>query len=204
MDLVVGLGEIGKPIKKLLEMRGFKVQGTDIKQLRPLEDNYDFIHVCFPYSQDFENEVKTWKLFGQVIVHSTVKPGTCDRLGVIYSPIRGIHARMFDDLEGYTKYYSGNFNKEFEKRFVKCHHVPSAKALETTKIIVDTTYYGWLIAFRKYVDKNYEVYWSFAMEIHDNLKNRPIMYNDNNPIGGHCVVENLELIDDKLFSELIK
>ena len=36
--------------------------------------------------------------------------------------------------------------------------------------------------------------WSFADEIHENLGNRPKMYPGI--IGGHCVIPNLELIDN--------
>ena len=71
--------------------------------------------------------------------------------------------------------------------------------LELSKIIVDTSYYGWLINYaqitymiaRKY-NVNYDEMWSFSDEIHKFLGNRPKMYPGF--IGGHCVIPNLELI----------
>lgn len=203
-DLVVGLGEIGRPIYQLLESRGFDVDGWDIQNPSTLKDNYDMIHICIPYSEDFHNIVSVYKPLGPVVVHSTVAPGTCKKLDCIYSPVRGVHARMLEDLKHYAKYYSGNYNAAMMVRFQKTVNVPDSTKLETTKIICDTTYYGFLIAFRKYIDRNYEVDWSFTEEIHEKLGNRPLMYNDNKPIGGHCVVPNLDLIDDEFLREFIK
>ena len=37
--------------------------------------------------------------------------------------------------------------------------------------------------------------WKFADEIHENLGNRPKMYPG--VIGGHCVIPNLELIENE-------
>ena len=203
-DLIVGLGEIGKPIMQLLKERGFDVEGWDIINPTKFETDYNFIHICFPYSDNFKNQVILWRSKGTIIIHSTVKPGTSKELDVIYSPVRGVHKTMLDDLKHYTKYYSGPINKEFEKRFKKCQNERDSTFLEYTKIIVDTTYYGYLIAFRKYIDDNYSVNWSFAEEINEKLKNRPIMYNPKGPIGGHCVLPNLELLGDKKLMELIK
>ncbi len=203
-DLIVGMGEIGTALKQLLEMRGFPCDSYDIKCLTTQCGPYDFIHICIPFNDNFKSEVLYWKDFGKVIIHSTVKPGTSAKLGVIYSPIRGVHASMLEDLMYYSKYYSGDVNDDIEERFHNVRHVKDSTELETTKILVDTTYYGWLIAYRKYVDSKYDVDWSFAGEIHHKLGNRPIMYNDGKPIGGHCVVQNLDLINDDLFKQLIK
>jgi hypothetical protein len=41
---------------------------------------------------------------------------------------------------------------------------------------------------------NYDEMWSFADEIHKFLGNRPKMYPG--VIGGHCVIPNLDLIND--------
>ena len=203
-DLVVGLGEIGKPLMKLLQVRGFAVHGWDISEPLSLKENYEFINICFQYSEEFVESVKQWKDHGKVVIHSTVKPGTSKELGVVYSPVRGVHSRMFEDLQRYAKYYSGNENVDFEQRFKVCVNVGDSTKLEQTKIIVDTTYYGYLIAFRKIVDKDYDVYWEFATEINAALKNRPVMYNDGKRFGGHCIINNLDLLDKSMITEIIR
>lgn len=202
-DLVVGLGEIGSPLLEMIKSRGISVQGYDLKNKTVIEDKYDYIHICFPYTDDFENQVKPYLKLGKVVIHSTVKPNTSKNLGVVYSPTSGVHARMLFDIGRYLKWYSGKPDSEFEKRFPLCMNVPDSTKLENTKIIVDTTYYGWLIAFRKHVDENYDVYWEFANQIQAYLGNRPIMYNDRKPIGGHCVIQNLPLLGDELFNSVI-
>jgi hypothetical protein len=73
--------------------------------------------------------------------------------------------------------------------------------LELAKILVDTSYYGWLINYAQLSDMiakqhnvDYDEMWSFADEIHKFLGNRPKMYPGF--IGGHCVIPNLSLIDE--------
>jgi len=205
LDLVVGLGEIGAPIYEILKERGIDVDGFDLKSPTKLkQDKYDFVHICIPFTDasKFADIVRMYSQLGQIVIHSTVAPGTSRKLNAIYSPVRGVHARMFEDLHYYTKYYSGPKNPEFEKRFEKTKNVPNSVVLENTKHYVDTEYYGWLIAYPRLVPV--EVDWSFAEEIHKKLGNRPIMYNDEKPIGGHCVLPNLELVDSTIISRLIK
>jgi len=203
MDLVVGLGEIGGPLMQLLKDRNFQVEGFDIKTPTQVRYKHDFIHICIPFSKDFHSIVNLYKKFGKVVIHSTVKPGTSKELGVIYSPIRGIHNNLYEHLKHFSKYYSGKRDIDFEKRFANCVRVEDSTELELTKILVDTTYYGVLIAYRKKIDSKYKVCWEFANEIHQMFGNRPIMYNDDKPIGGHCIMENLDLIDEPKLKDWI-
>ncbi len=198
-DLVVGLGEIGEPLGRYLMLRGFTVEGYDIKTNTKIQKSYDMIHICFPYGKDFIKAVKFYKKLGPVVIHSTVKPGTSKKLNCIYSPIRGLHKILLAELKGFSKYYSGVPSKEFEKRFPNCVNVPDSEILENTKILVDSEYYRILIEYRKAVDKNYKVYWHFANEINARFGNRPILYNDNKEIGGHCVKENHQLLSNPEF-----
>ena len=82
-------------------------------------------------------------------------------------------------------------------------HVKNTTKLETTKV-VDTTYLGLLIAFRKYIDSKHPVYWDFSHELDHMFGNRPVMYNDGNEIGGHCIIPNLDLLGDEFLSEFVK
>jgi UDP-N-acetyl-D-mannosaminuronate dehydrogenase len=103
-----------------------------------------------------------------------------------------------------------------KKRFEKIQLMSSFKTAELAKILVDTTYYGWLINYAQITkmicDKegiDFDEMWKFADEIHENLGNRPKMYPGI--IGGHCVIPNLNLIENsdleiirkinKMFSE---
>lgn len=182
----------------------------------------ELLHIAIPYNEKFYDNVK--KLIskfkpGGVVIHSTISPGTTERLQkqvkipIIYSATRGVHKRMIQDLKRYTKFYSvyswapksGWAKKVYENRMkkagVKTKTMSNPLALELAKIIVDTSYYGWLINYAQLSNMiaikhkvNYDEMWSFADEIHKYLGNRPKMFPGF--IGGHCVIPNLDLIDD--------
>lgn len=44
--------------------------------------------------------------------------------------------------------------------------------------------------------------WEFAKEAHERYGNRPILYNDGKKIGGHCVLQNLDLLTND-FNEVV-
>jgi hypothetical protein len=208
-ELVIGLGEVGAAIYQLLKDRNFVVAGYDPNvegfTSFPLDQNYEVIHICFGWSENFEELVRNYRTLGKnVVVHSTVIPGTCKELGVTYSPIRGIHNNMYEHLISFQKYYAGPIEDNvFEKRFPNCLRVEDVTKLERTKV-VSTTYYGLLIAFRKYIDSNHPVYWHFSNELHQKFGNQPVLYNDGEKIGGHCILPNLDLLGDEILRDFIR
>ena len=91
---------------------------------------------------------------------------------------------------------------------IKTKLMSTPETLELAKILCDTTYLGWLINYSQITNviaKNfgvdYDEMWTFSDEIHKFLGNRPKMYPGH--IGGHCVIPNLELINNKTLN-LIK
>lgn len=232
-DVVVGLGEIGNPILKLLS-KIQTVTGYDLnkklmnsQQFNKLQ-NYPtrFLHICIPFSANFTNNVLSLcKKFNPkiVVIHSTVSPYTTKKIQssidipIIYSATRGVHRQMLNDLKRYTKFYaidkkapksqwtSSEFSKLMKKCGVKTKKMKDPLTLELAKIIVDTSYYGWLINYAQLSNLlaikygvDYDEMWSFSDEIHKFLGNRPKMYPGF--IGGHCVIPNLELIkEDSLY-----
>ena len=225
MELIIGVGEIGCGLKQLFEKHSIEVAGIDLdtKRCFGVPENITQLHICIPYSTSFLSTIKDlyneWTPHSWVM-HSTVKPGTTklihDRFPIsnlIYSPVRGVHARMLLDLERYTKFYSGysgadpsQFLQCFtEKCNIRVQSFSTPLALEIAKIVLDTSYYGWIIAYGQLVDKicaahnvNYDELWTFTEEIHQVLGNRPKTYVDLKGIGGHCVLQNLDLIEDDL------
>ena len=225
-DIILGMGEVGSTQFELLQERGFDCIGIDSDKSKEKNSDWDvttaeFLHVCLPgelsdfvevtleYSKKYPNIVT-------VIVHSTVKPGTTKKIQeglsipVLYSPVRGIHKRFLDDVKRYTKFFSSevkisnNIKSKIKARFNKVDWMSNTKTAEMAKILVDTTYYGWLINYAQITkmicDKegiDYDEMWKFADEIHGFLGNRPKMFPGI--IGGHCVIPNLNLIDfDKI------
>ena len=236
-DIVIGLGEIGMPIYKKLS-KFLPVEGLDKnknlmneKKNKSLNSHQvDFIHICIPYNKKFEKIIFEYdKRFNPtaVVIHSTTKPNTTNHIQkklstpVIYSPIRGVHSRMSTDLKRYGKFFaidnshpnskkiSNQYQKKMAKLGIKTRKISNPLTLELSKIIVDTSYYGWLINYAQIskiiADKfnvDYDEMWTFSDEIHKFLKNRPKMFPGF--IGGHCVIPNLELIDDLSLNQISK
>ena len=235
-DVVVGLGEIGKPMFKLIS-KSVKTVGYDKNtKLNPksnqkyMELPTRFIHICIPFNKFFYSNLKksTGKFSPKsIVIHSTISPGTTSwlqskfNIPVIYSATRGVHKRMLRDLRRYTKFFaiqknapdakwaSSQFSLLMRKAGVKTKRMSNPLTLELGKIVCDTSYYGWLInyaqisqiiALKHKVD--YNEMWSFADEIHKFLGNRPKMFPGY--IGGHCVIPNLELLNDDSLNKINK
>ena len=233
-DVVAGLGEIGFPIFNIFS-KNFPTFGYDInKNLMPKNpkkiQNYPvrFLHICIPFNNFFfPNIHKLNKRFGPeyIVIHSTIKPETTKKLQkkisipIIYSPTRGVHKRMASDLKKYTKFFaldtkiknstliSKNYVNLMKKCGIKTKRLSNPTTLELSKIICDTSYYGWLINYAqmsKIIAKKYKVdydeMWSFSDEIHKFLGNRPKMFPGF--IGGHCVIPNLQLIDERSLNQI--
>ena len=224
-DLILGMGEVGETLFHLLEERKFDSIGIDIdaSKCKNYSDNKkienpEYLHVCLPGEiTEFVDITVNWinKFEGLkvVLVHSTVKPGTTKMIQekakvlVLYSPVRGVHKRFLDDIKKYTKFISSDekniepkIKNDLENRFKKIDWMSTTKTAELAKILVDTTYYGWLINYAQITKMicekegvDFDEMWKFADEIHENLGNRPKMYPGI--IGGHCVIPNLNLID---------
>ena len=224
-DIVLGMGEVGETLFHLLEERNIDSIGIDVDSSKCKNyskndhiKNPEYLHVCLPGElSEFTDITLNWinKIEGLevVLVHSTVKPGTTkkiqekSKIPILFSPVRGVHKRFLDDIKKYTKFISSDkenidpkIKLDLEKRFKKIDWMSTTKTAELAKILVDTTYYGWLINYAQITkmicekeEIDFDEMWKFADEIHENLGNRPKMYPGI--IGGHCVIPNLNLIE---------
>ena len=229
-DIVVGIGEIGKPILKLLSKHGVVVgfdSNPDLMDERKFEKyeslKTSFLHIAIPVTGKFINNVlKLYKKFQPecIVIHSTIKPGMTEKLQeklsipVIYSATRGVHKRMVYDLKRYTKFFVISANaprgkwattryvQSMKRCGVKTKKMSKPETLELAKIICDTSYLGWLVNYAQLSNViaiehgvDYDEMWSFSDEIHKFLGNRPKMFPG--VIGGHCVIPNIDLIDNQ-------
>ena len=230
-NVVAGLGEIGLPIFQLISKKvptvGYDINSKLMNNKK--NQNYEFLetsilHICIPFSEKFiQNSKFLSKLFNPqiIVIHSTISPYTTKKIQsklssipIIYSATRGIHKRMTSDLKKYTKFFAieknapnrknaiSKFSNLMKKCGIKTKNMSDPITLELAKIVVDTSYYGWLINYAQLSNMivrkhkvDYDEMWSFADEIHKFLENRPKMFPGY--IGGHCVIQNLELIDEK-------
>ena len=235
-DVVVGLGETGLPILKLISKKEIVV-GYDLdknlmnpKKNKKLKNNPTrFLHVAIPVTKKFNsNIISLYKKFLPecIVIHSTISPGTTNQLQnklkipIIFSATRGVHKRMLQDLKRYTKFFAisknapkkewavSEYRKTMKKCGIKTERMSKPETLELAKILCDTSYLGWLINYAQLTNTiaiqhnvDYDEMWKFSDEIHKILGNRPKMFPGF--IGGHCVIPNLELIQNQTLN-LIK
>ncbi|MBI1662029.1 MAG: GDP-mannose dehydrogenase [Nitrosopumilus sp.] len=223
-DIILGMGEVGETLFGLLDERGFDSIGIDTESSKCKNysendtiENPEYLHVCLPGElTGFADITLSWvpklQRLKAVIIHSTVRPGTTKdiqkrvNIPVLFSPVRGVHRRFLNDIKKYTKFIAtddeinSEIKSDLEKRFQKVDWMSTTKTGELAKILVDTSYYGWLINYAQITKMicekegiDFDEMWKFADEIHENLGNRPKMYPGI--IGGHCVIPNLNLIE---------
>jgi UDP-N-acetyl-D-mannosaminuronate dehydrogenase len=211
--IVIGLGEVGRPLLELLE-RQLEVVGVDVGTTVPDDGKpVSVMHVCFPFEiDDFVGETAGYvECFAPrlTIIDSTVGVGTTravhDRTGtpVVHSPVRGKHTRMGSELLRYTKYvgalnpFSGReAAAHFESVGMSAKVLGSPEATELAKL-TETTYFGLLIAWAqevaRYCDQvgaDYDEVVSFYEEI-DFF---PAVKYFPGVIGGHCVMPNIDIL----------
>jgi len=211
-QIVIGLGEIGKAIKTVLNCDGIDMGKIEKK-------HYDTIHICFPYSDKFVEEIKKYqKIFtpNLTIIHSTVPIGTSKKLNAVHSPVRGKHPNLEGGIRNFVKYFGGEKSKEASKIFSAVGvAISDSHTSDTTEAlkIWDTTQYGLNIVLEKeiksFCDKNkldFNVIYTDANktynEGYEKLGNpeykKYILKHSDSKIGGHCVINNLTFLNSDI------
>lgn len=231
--IIIGAGEVGQAIIGLEEDAEHQIWVLDKrydKDKEPPQQRYRVMHVCIPYSKDFVDSVNKYMNdypSDLNIVHSTLPVGTMDKLtprgALVHSPVRGKHPNLIDGLYTFVKYVGGpeDYCSEaivyFESLEVKAKRIGDYRASELFKLL-DTSYYGWCIAFadraKKLCDKygaDYDLVYKDGNQTYNDgyLRLamahvvRPVLIPPQGGISGHCVYENSVLLDDKVITKVI-
>ena len=216
--LVVGLGEVGGPLLEILRGAHHAV-GRDIKDRA--FDGVQVLHLCFPYTPDFVSAASRYVSLYEptvVVVNSTVVPGTTraieEKTGIcaVYSPVRGKHTRMTKELRHYRKFVAGTsasavalVEDHFAAAGMTTQHMSSPEALELAKLL-ETTYFGVLVAWAQEMDRFADAvdtdYWE-TIDFFEEIDFLPPVSFRPGYIGGHCVMPNLELLEQVRHSPFI-
>jgi hypothetical protein len=221
--LIVGMGEVGLALFELLNQY-YEVHVISNKDEQITETDFKVMHVTFPYSNEFNNEVYRYQQKYSpeyTVLHSTLPLGTTRKLNALHSPIRGKHPYLYESLLTFEKIVGGENSDEvvdyFRRTGMKVLLFRQQESSELAKLL-DTLYYGVCIEFAKEVDKlceKYNVPFSEVYTLSNKTYNegyskmnnpeyiRPVLQPLQKKIGGHCVIENTFLIDS-YFSEFIK
>jgi hypothetical protein len=218
VPLIIGGGEIGTALQKI-----FKCEIHDPNKGQVAYGKYDIIHICIPYTENFEKVVKAYKKQFKakyVVIHSTVPVGLCTRLGAVSSPVLGIHPHLEEGIRTFIKFLGGpkasEVADEFRRAGLRVYIFEKSETPELMKIL-DTTFYGICIEYTKDVKKQCEKFkvpfeaWTLWNDnYNDGYKRlnhpeyvRPNLVPIMTEIRGHCVRPNLELLDTK-FTRFLK
>ena len=211
--IVVGVGEIGKPLLELLGQR-YEAYGLDIKLKDPVPDKCDVMHMCFPFIEG-DSFVKACVDYikkyqpALTIINSTVSPGTTRKIAeqsgadVVYSPVRGKHARMKQEMLQYVKFI-GSIKKEVGEKAAKhfadigmqVKTLSTPEAAELAKL-TETTYFGVLIAWAQEVERYSKAIgadYDEVVSFYEEIKFFPPTKFFPGVIGGHCVMPNITIL----------
>lgn len=218
-NLVIGLGQIGQGVQKVLGC-----DGIDKDQTAP-QDNYYMLHICIPPVENFVEIVKNYqkKYHPDItVIHSTTPIGTSSKLGAVHSPVRGVHPNLEGGIRTFVKFFGGDEHKaklamhEFEKRGVSCSYAGKAENTEAGKLW-STTQYGAAIMLEKEIHAFCEehgldfevVYTQFNQTYNDGYRKlglpqyaKYVLKHVDGPIGGHCVASNVELFDSQTCTDI--
>lgn len=220
--LIIGLGEVGWPLLQVVRQQEPDAIGIDIEPVN-VDVPIGIMHICFSFQglAQFQSAVTMHVRQYQpelIVINSTIIPGTTRAIerdcGVpcVYSPIRGKHTRMAEDLYKYVKFVAGadlrateRVAEHFKTAGLRTDAMSTPEALELAKLL-ETTYFGLMIAwaqemnrFAQSVDADYLEIGRFFGEI----AYLPGVLFQPGHIGGHCVMPNIELLQQCFKSDFL-
>jgi len=171
------------------------------------------MHVCYPYQiEDFVGTTVSYIEKYQpslAIINSTVPPGTTRQvqalvgsLPVAYSPVRGKHARMQEEMLRYKKFVAGFHShdtelavKHFSKAGFETATFRTPEIGELSKLL-ETTWLGVLVGWAQEVERLAARHDASFEEVNSFIKEIDFLPSHIFPgaIGGHCVMPNIALL----------
>lgn len=221
--LIVGLGEVGRPLYTILSKVEPDAVGIDI-ELVEIDGPVGILHICFPFldAEQFEEAVAGYARKHKpelIVVNSTVVPGTTRAvetstgIAAVYSPVRGKHTKMVDELYHYVKFVAGTneaavarVSRQFEAAGMKTEAMATPETLELAKLL-ETTYFGVLIAWAQEMNRFAEKVNGDYLEVGKFFREigyLPGVLFQPGFIGGHCVMPNIALLEQRFESEFLQ
>ena len=218
--LILGYGQIGKALEKVL----VDYSPDHLDKNETTTRTYDIIHICFPYSETFIDDVKNYQTLYKpkyTVIHSTVPIGTSRKVNAVHSPVIGIHPHLATSIKTFKKFLGGSQASGVADYFRRAGcNVYLFDDQETTELakLSKTTFYAMTIEYVKMLkricdEKNLsftEVYTTFVTEYnrgYEALGYPEIKIPNLVPImreqGGHCTIPNCDLWTND-FTEFVK
>lgn len=219
--LVVGIGEVGGALAEALE-RTTPVLRHDLEKVE-FDSPIGVMHICIPFSSPAQFQDAALSYIDRfrpelTIVNSTVVPGTTRAIAeqskspVAFSPVRGKHAHMVQDLFRYLKFVAApeaavakSAADHFSKAGLRSRILSKVEGLELAKL-GETTYFGVLIGFAQEMNRYAQhlgVDYFETTEFFEEIDFLPRVRYYPGFIGGHCVIPNIKLLKQLRDSELL-
>ena len=212
--VIVGLGEVGRPLHELVDRAGHDIVGVDLDPVAlPAPGTVTVMHICMPFEiADFVGETVRYHRLLQpelTVINSTVAVGTTravhERTGgpIVHSPVRGKHARMLEDLTYYDKFIGpidagagAAAARHFESLGMKTRILSSPEVTELAKL-TDTTYFALMIVWAQEVERYCDrvgVDYDEVVALYEQAADHPPTKYFPGVIGGHCLMPNIEIL----------
>jgi len=228
--LIIGLGEVGRPLYEILSEKFTDVYGYDsdrsktVHELKAIPKPIEIMHIAYPYTggEFIDSTINYIRSFNPrlVIIHSSIPPRTTRLIQsktnsmIAYSPVRGKHPNLKEHLRFWTKWISAvnQAGTELAKRHLeeagfKVKVAKDPESLELAKLW-ETIYRAAMIAcwqeihrISKDLGADIKVIAEFIQEVHKVLGDRPLYYPD--VIGGHCLIPNTRILAEIVDSDLL-
>jgi len=210
--LVVGLGEVGAALAAVLDRKETALR-HDLERVR-ITGPIGTMHLCIPFQSRAQFETVALGYITRfqptlTIINSTVLPGTTRSIAqkcesaVAYSPVRGKHVRMQQDLMSYVKFVAApdrpaaaSAEAHFKAAGIQTRRMADVESLELAKL-AETTYFGVCIAFAQELNRYAQRVggdYSEAIDFFDEIDFLPRHRYFPGFIGGHCVIPNIKLL----------
>lgn len=219
VTIVVGLGEVGRPLYEILRQT-YDCVGVDIEPVSVTQP-CSVMHICIPYQvTDFLGAASKYIAKYKprlTVINSTVAPGTTRALTassqsqVVYSPVRGKHARMKMDMLRYRKFVGADDAKSgnaaiahFYGAGFQTDRFPSSTAGEVAKLL-ETTWLGVMVAWSQEAERIGLAHGASYDEINAFVKEIDFIPHHIKPgfIGGHCVMPNIQILRSQFRSQFL-
>jgi UDP-N-acetyl-D-mannosaminuronate dehydrogenase len=220
--LVVGLGEVGSALSQVLRRTG-RVLEHDIERCE-FDEPIGVMHLCIPFTRQADFEATAVSYIQRfkpelTIVNSTVVPGTSRAIAkraktpIAYSPVRGKHIRMAEDLLKYRKFVAASDDhtaaraaEHFRAAGMTTQFISKLETLELAKL-GETTYFGVLIAFAQELNRyasRVDGDYAEALDFFEEVDFLPSTKYYPGFIGGHCVIPNIDLMRTIASSQMLE
>jgi UDP-N-acetyl-D-mannosaminuronate dehydrogenase len=213
------MGEVGRPLFDILS-RAYACVGVDVEPVQ-IDRPCSVLHICFPYQmKDFVGTTASYieKYKPELtIINSTLGVGTTRRVQervkspVAYSPVRGKHAKMVEDMLHYRKFVAGfdsgsthNAAEHFSKAGFQVEKFRTPEVGELSKLL-ETTWLGLLIGWAQDVERLAGECGATYEEVNAFIKEISFLPSNVFPgrIGGHCVMPNISILRSKFSSNYL-